>query len=276
MADARLAQSRVRSLFAESTGDARASQMRVRTIIGYPADAAELSQSRTRALWAGSGGIDARLSQARVRVIYKGYVERPHVRVWTYNLDGHDHYVARLGPNVTLELDLATGQWAEWSGHGLPYWRAHRGINWLGMGKTTADRGYGTNIVAGDDRVGILWMLDPTAGVDDAALVGNEPVPYTRTVTGIVPQVMRQTAPDGAIYLTISLGQPVVTAAGITLRVSDDWGVSFRDAGTITVEPGNFTQEVAWRSLGLVRAPGRIYEFSDTGAAARIAHAERR
>lgn len=206
----------------------------------------------------------------------KGYVEKPHVRSWGFSLDGHDFYVLRLGVNSTLVLDLTTGQWSDWSGHNLPVWRAVCGQNWLGMGKTTADRLYGTNIVAGDDRVGVLWMLDPAKGVDDGPAADVDDQPYTRTTTGAVPMTMRQTQRDGAIYLTISLGQPVVTGAAITLRISDDWGKSYRDAGSITVEPSNYTQEIAWRSVGLIRAPGRLYQFEDQGAAVRIAYAERR
>jgi len=42
------------------------------------------------------------------------------------------------------------------------------------------------------------------------------------------------------------------------------------DAGAITVEPGNYFQEFAWRSLGKIGAPGRLFQLVDYGAFARI------
>jgi hypothetical protein len=38
----------------------------------------------------------------------------------------------------------------------------------------------------------------------------------------------------------------------------------------LTVTPSDYSQEFAWRSLGLIRAPGRMFELSDNGAAVRI------
>lgn len=261
----------------DTTFQLRGSQIAAYAWSTFPAEELRANQQVIIAFGMGEDTTyELRSSQVAVYAWAKGYVERPHVRSWGFSLDGHDFYVLRLGVQATLVLDLTSGQWSEWDGHSLPVWRAHLGQNWLGMGKTTADRLYGTNIVAGDDRAGILWMLDPTKGVDDGAAVDLPDEPYTRTATGLVPMVMRQTASDAGIYLVISLGQPVVTGAGISLRISDDWGRSYRDMGTITVQPSDYTQEIAWRSLGLIRAPGRLYEFTDEGAAVRIAYAERR
>lgn len=215
-----------------------------------------------------------RASQIAAYAWCKGYVEKPHLRAWGYSLDGHDYYVLRLGTLWTVVLDLVTGQWSEWSGHSLPYWRAHNGGNWLGEGSDTANRLYGTNVVAGDDRAGILWMLDPTAGIDDGAAADLPQVPYSRAVTAIVPQVMRQTTPVGGVYLTVALGQPTVTGAEITFDYSDTWGKSYISAGSIEIDPSNYTQEIAWRSVGLIRAPGRIFRFTDTGATVRISLCE--
>jgi hypothetical protein len=38
----------------------------------------------------------------------------------------------------------------------------------------------------------------------------------------------------------------------------------------VSVFPGEFTKEVRWRSLGLMRAPGRLFEIVDSGTTVRI------
>lgn len=217
-----------------------------------------------------SGFFQVKSHQVAVYAWVKGYVEQPHVRAWTYSLDGHDFYVLRLATLWTVCLDLTTGQWSEWFGHSLPYWRAHTGINWLGMGADTANRLYGTNVVAGDDRAGILWMLDPTTGIDDGVTAGSAAVEFNRSVTGIVQQRMRASTPCGGVYLTVSLGQPIVAGAAITLDYSDDGGNSYVTAGSVTVDSTDYTQEIAFRSLGLIRAPGRVFRITDNGASVRI------
>ncbi len=243
-----------------------AEQLRVLQAPVYAFGAAEVS----------TGLLHVRTHQAAVYAWVRGYVEQPHVRAWTFSLDGHDFYVLRLGTLSTVVLDLATGQWAEWLGHSLPYWRAVKGMNWLGMGPDTANRLYGTNIVAGDDRSGTLWMLDPTAGVDDGPTEDSEQASFERAETALVPMRMRDTQSCAGIYVNISLGAPAITGASITLRYSDDWGQSFQSAGTITIEADNYNQEIAFRSLGLIRAPGRVFELIDDGAAIRINDVEMR
>lgn len=243
----------------------------------FPSEQLRNSQAASY-VWGASeestGLFQVRSHQVALYAWVRGYVEQPHVRAWTFSLDGHDFYVLRLGTISTVVLDLVTGQWAEWDGHSLPYWRAVKGQNWLGMGPDTANRLYGTNVVAGDDRVGTLWMLDPTAGVDDGPTDDSAQVAYTRSVTGVIPMRMRQTAPTGGVYVTLSLGEPTITGAAITLRISDDWGKSYSDMGTITIDPSDYSQEIAWRSLGLIRAPGRVFELTDDGAAVRIGNAD--
>lgn len=260
-----------------SGGDLRSHQIAVYAWGTYPAEQLRNSQAAVY-VWGAeeesTGLSELRSHQVAVYAWVRGYVEHPHVRAWTYSLDGHDFYVLRLGTLSTVVYDLTTGQWAEWSGHSLPYWRAVKGINWLGMGPDTANRLYGTNVVAGDDRAGILWMLDPTTGIDDGVASDQDPVPYTRAVTGIIQQKMRKTHPIGGVYVTMSLGQPSTTGAALTLRMSDDWGKSFQDVGTITVTEADYGQEIAWRSLGLIKAPGKIFELTDDGAAIRLNYAE--
>lgn len=259
--------------FDPSLLNAKSSQTAVYAWASEPAEQLRNSQGAVVAWGAAeepSGLFELKTHQVAIYAWVKGYVEQPHVRAWTYSLDGHDYYVLRLATLWTVVLDLATGQWSEWFGHNLPYWRAHTGINWLGMGADTALRLYGTNVVAGDDRAGILWMLDPTTGIDDGVTAESADVPFNRAVTGIVQQRMRASTPCGGVYLTVSLGQPIVAGAAITLDYSDDGGNSYVTAGSVTVDSSDYNQEIAFRSLGLIRAPGRVFRITDNGASVRI------
>lgn len=67
-----------------------------------------------------------------------------------------------------------------------------------------------------------------------------------------------------------------MTDTSIQLRYSDDNGRTYTSAGTVIVQPGVFFTELRWRSMGLMRAPGRIFEFIDSGATVRIDGADAR
>lgn len=197
------------------------------------------------------------------------------IRAWGFSLDGHDFYVLRLGEDATLVYDLSTDQWSEWKDHNHNYWRAHVGMNWIGMAGTTHERSFGSQIVAGDDTEARMWVLDPDQGFDDEP-DESDPTPFERIVTGGLPQRMREITPVGGVYLNISTGSPVLSGADVTLRTSDDGGNTWINHGTISVTIGTWDQEVAWRSLGYIRHPGRIFEFSDNGVAVRISGADMR
>lgn len=190
------------------------------------------------------------------------------LRVWTYSLDGHDFYVLRLGPSETLVYDLTTQQWSSWKSPSRNNWRAHIGSNWLGMSTDTFNRGFGSDVVAGDDVTGVLWVLDPNTGLDDTTTTGS--LPFTRMVIGGVSLSGRDTVPCGAVELTASVGHPALIGATITLRTSDDKGHTYNNHGNVTATAGSYDQVIEWRALGLIKAPGRLFELSDNGAAVRI------
>lgn len=198
------------------------------------------------------------------------------LRVWGYTLDAHKHFVLRIGEIATFVYDLTTKQWSEWKSVGRDNWRPHVGMNWVGMGSATVARGFGTNIVCGDDESGTLFVLDPTAGRDDKP-DGSTIELFDRIVTGGFSLTARAVVPCNALTLDLSTGAPAVgTSASLSLRVSDDAGHSWLDCGTQSVELNNFSTVVEWRSLGLAKAPGRIFEISDTGAMVRLGRADLR
>ena len=191
------------------------------------------------------------------------------VRAFPFSLDGHDYYVLHLGQQSTVVYDLTTGQWAEWGSPDLPYWRLNYGFNWLSMPGSAYTSGNTSNALCGDFLNGQLWTLKPEQGYDEDLMTG-EAIPFTRRVVGGVPMRLRETQKVGAAYVTASIGVPSLTGAEITLRTSDDNGYTWTDHGTITATADDYDQEYVWRSLGLIKAPGRIFEITDTGATVRI------
>lgn len=233
----------------------------------YTLSMINLTYDDTTARWSLLGGSLAEPLLVQSEAEDEGGIvdEELNLRVWGFKLDDHAVAVFRLGPSETLVYDRTTRQWSEWQSPGLDYWRAHIGQNWVGMSSTTFANDFGTDIVAGDSETGILWILDPTAGQDDDPTTG-EPTNFPRKVIGGVPLNGRETAGCGAVTLELSRGQPVELDGTITLRTSDDRGHNWISHGEITIEAGDYDAVVEWRGLGLMKSPGRIFEFSDDGA----------
>lgn len=218
---------------------------------------------------AGLTSTHLQVSQAGAMVVAKGRSYNPKLKAWSYTLDAHDKYVLRLSEEKTLVFDLLTGQWSWFSSGDLDFWRVNIGMNWYSAGKVPEN--YGSNIIVGDDTFGHLWVLDPEQGYDDDAAtpqVGAQRFP--RVATGQVAIRERASAPVHQVYLTADFGQPVVTGDAVTLSYSDDLGNTFVSAGAIPVTSGDYKQQFAWRSLGLITQAGRLFTVSDDGAFARI------
>jgi hypothetical protein len=251
--------------FADLATDAQVSQAFVLALVNRPTDFIEASQSLVLAHVDRVGPV--RVSQAHVFAYVLGRPTFRRARAWAFTMDNHDFYVLRIGEVETLIFDLTTGQWAIWKTENRTTWRAHLGTNWLGLSRFNYFGGAETQVVAGDDTYGVLWTLAPNIGVDDPPLSTQEPQEFERVVTAGIPMFMRNSPRQNTLFLTVQTGDPLPAGADITLFLSDDQGNTFYDAGTVTLEAGNFGQEVMWRSLGLIRQPGRIMEFRDKGAA---------
>lgn len=207
--------------------------------------------------------------QATVFAVVRGVIDNPKLRSWSFTLDGHDFFVLKLGTSrKTLVFDLSTGQWSWWSSSNFPRWRTTVGINWKSSG--TVPTNYGSNVLVGDDSYGHLWILNPEYGLDDGA-VDDNPLTFPRIATGQMTVRARNFIPIYSVTLTGSLGSPALTTNTITLSYSDDQGNTYISASEpIAVEANNYAQEMDWQSLGLVRAPGRLFKISDDGSLARI------
>lgn len=196
------------------------------------------------------------------------------IRSWGYKLDGHTQIVWRLGPNKTLVFDRQSRSWSEYVSPGRNCWRAHVGQNWLGMATATFGRSIGVDVVAGDDTTGVLWILDPTTGMDDRTTSLSDP--FIRVVVGGVSASGRQSIPCNAVQMDLALGAPSLVGASITLETSDDFGHTWNNQGALTIVAGNYSQVIEWRSLGAITDPGRIFRFTDSGATVRVSGADMR
>jgi hypothetical protein len=260
---------RVFNITSGITAGVQDAESRVFSVYNFPSVGEQVSEERNNVVVKRDSVID--VSEARVFSVVRGRLESHRVRAFPFRLDGHNQVALRLGEAETLVYDFTTGQWSRWSSEvDNNVWRPSTGNNWTGMGKAFYDSGLTSDVILGDDTFGLLWGLNPNSGIDEHPDPLRPDLPYIRKVVGGVSMRLRDTLKVGAAYLTADRGTPQVTGATISLRTSDDYGKNWQDQGTITVQPGNYDQEFVWRSIGLVKAPGRIFEISDNGATVRI------
>lgn len=256
------------TVVSESSPLIRMATLSATTVYNYPTREMKASNSYVTTVADSSNTV--RASQLVFRAVVRGRISNRKVRAWTYSLDGHDFYVIRLGDTETLIYDLTTQQWSSWNSPDLPFWRANTGLNWLGVSGVSLSGSLETNVIVGDDNFGMLWGFNPTQGYDELPRDDQPDTGFDRKVVGGIPMRLRETQKVGAAYVTASVGKPQITGSGMTLRTSDDSGNTWTNHGTVTVTLGNYDQEFVWRSLGLVKAPGKIFEITDSGATVRI------
>lgn len=269
MADAQFSGGASRTLLDGAAGFSNVSGTTVRAIYNYPADEGKVSALAVRAFTDGTA-IEARASGLFARLLIRGRIDDPKVRVWTFTLDGHDYYVIRLGNIETLVYDTYSEQWSVYGDAEDSLWEAYQGINWIGSG-SLSDR-YGSNIIVGDDSNGALYFLNPEAYSDDDRVDGElTPRTFERVFQGQLTKRSYDYEKCYAVELLGSIGkmdQPTLT--DVTLYISDDQGITYSDMGTITIPNESYKTRVDWRSLGSFTAPGRLFKIVDTGALHRV------
>lgn len=243
------------------------SQAVARTVFGYPSDGVVVSQTITRAT-AQANDQNIRVSMVVARSVVRGRIDDPKVRAWTFTLDGHDYYVLRLGQEETLVFDTLSKEWYVWGSGDSDLWRAYYGVNWIGGRGITAQ--YGSDVVVGDDGNGSLYVLDHETDVDDDFAFGSEvPRPFTRQITAQHVLIGGYDyIPCFGVQVWGSTGQTVQDA--VQLEFSDDRGVSYQDAGSLTTPVDDYHFRLQWSSLGSMQTPGRLFRITDDGALKRI------
>lgn len=171
-------------------------------------------------------------------------------RAWTFTLDGHVFYVLDLDTEGTYLIDLTTEQWCKFVTSGFSRWNMQNGVMW------------GTRVVGGSIDLPIVWEASATALDDDGDDIAH-------VITGGTQTRSRTKHSVGAVRLTGSANKLGAATSSMRLRFSDDNGDSWSGYKTISLTQGT-VKEMAWRSLGAFAAPGRIFEFSDTGGPVRL------
>jgi hypothetical protein len=102
-------------------------------------------------------------------------------------------------------------------------------------------------------------------------LFDNGSTEITHIVSGELIKRNRVFVSCDAFRLTVSAGQlDDVNGATVLLEFSDDQGQTWVTMDTLALTEGDYSGEVAWRSLGSFAAPGRIFRITDVGGFLRI------
>lgn len=206
--------------------------------------------------WVGNDFIVYRADTTPVRISDHSMEERlrlagaDDLRAWAFALDGHTVYCVRAGDVGTFNFDVESSTWGRFKSHGQEAWRAHIGTQVSGDA-----------IVAGDDRTGALWLLDPEQSNDDGD-------PLERELTGGIT-VIGSPQKCKSLELVTAVGWADITGDAtnplVQMRFSDDGGNLWSSWIEMPLGlQGKYKTEVTWRRLGIMTAPGRIFTFRMT------------
>ena len=209
--------------------------------------------------WVGADGIVYRIDAGRpVRVSDYTVEERiagtadTVLRAFGFTWQGHSFYCLTTAQG-TFVFDAATGEWCEFASYGLSFWRASVGCTSDGV------------VILGDSIDGTLWTLS-----DDVLLDGADPI--QRIFTSNAP-LQGAPVPCHNVTLDATSGQtPDLSGQGanpvIEMRFSRDAGNTWSDwIGASLGAQGAYRARPAWRRLGLIDEPGRVFEFRLTDPA---------
>lgn len=172
---------------------------------------------------------------------------------WYFDQDGHIFYVLQVGQLGTFVYDLATGKWSQWKTSDSSIWEAVRGIEYKG-----------DNLAIRPNSADIVRVI-PEGAVD----AGNKPL--ERIVTAYLKLTARSSLPIGCLYVDASSDVTGQDETTMLLQYSDDEGRTWVPFRRVTLPlpllPGH---PVAFRSLGLVKYPGKLFQLVDTGGPIRI------
>lgn len=269
----RAVQARVLSVQRQSTQELKVLQARSLAVYNIPADTLRATSVNINVVHRDPSVIQA--TQAHVLAVVRGRTDTPLLRAWSFTLDAHDFYVLKLGTGgKTLVFDLTTKEWSWWSSAGSSSWRASVGVNWDSAGSIPQE--FGSNVIVGDDTLGVLWVLDPSQGFDDSVVevapdTAAPPAPFPRVATAQIPVRGRNFEQVFNVFLAATTGEPALAGNTFQLEYSDDKGQTYVLAGQPqTVEEGDYDQEFYWTSLGCLRSPGRLFRLTDNGSFPKI------
>jgi hypothetical protein len=174
------------------------------------------------------------------------------LRAWTFLQDDHLFYGLQLGSAGTIVFDLTTAQWTQWFSPGFTYFRCEDVTDWEGYN------------LGADTENGTIWKIDPTGRLDNGDTVITSQVTGQATVRG------RRAIQCFTAELACSQASPAGSGCSMQLRTSDNGTLSWVDHGTVDGEAVGTATLFRWYGLGLMQAPGRIFEITNTGYARRL------
>lgn len=186
-----------------------------------------------------SQGAPSKVSNESVEEILK---TSDNLSAWVFRYNRHDFYVISSG-SFTLVYDISMDIWSKWDTYLLPFWVAQSGIQ------------IKSTVFAGDSTSNKVYRLEEGVADDD--------LPVVREVSGFLPAAARPTKAGEVIaYVNSGWSPSYDIVPTLELRWSDDLGATWSDYVSASLGArGDYLRTVAYRSLGLIRGAGRIFEF---------------
>jgi len=195
-----------------------------------------------RAIYRTDGGVAGKISNPSIDYALAQASETDIIEATAFGYvgEGHSWYVVSI-PNVgSFAFDILTKTWAEWASYGLDRFRVTSGANGL----------YG-------DHEGKLYTFAPSAFDDN----GDNMVRVCSTFVPIGERVR-----CNVLALECATGVSTITGAGsdavVEMRETDEVTGDYSDWEACELgETGERQDRVAWRQLGQMHPPGRLFEF---------------
>jgi len=181
---------------------------------------------------------------------------------WAFVLDGHTFYVLNRVDGPAMICDLTTGHWHMWYTNLPPavlggdrYWNMWRGIMWKGR------------VIACDVSDPKIWELNLHSFLDQESLI------IPRAVTAFQPLRGSASVRQGSFRIT-ARREVLEHLSIVTMQFSDDAGRTWSHEYEVVMGTGDVSKRIEYRSLGRIRAPGRLWEIRDSGGLVRIEGAD--
>lgn len=210
--------------------------------------------------WVGNDGIVYRGDASPVRFSDNALEEQirksdaSSLRSWSFAIDGHSLWCLTMDSG-TYAYDASSQKWSEFRSYDRLGWRCHVG-----------DAG-DTFTVAGSDTDGKLYQLDPEASNDDGD-------PLVRILTGGLPVTGQPVRCDSlSVYVTTGTAEDPNLYPKMRVRWSDDLE-TYGDFEDVSIgRQGRYGAPVRINRLGVMRYPGRLFEFQITDDVVATIHA---
>lgn len=169
------------------------------------------------------------------------------IDAWSFIMDQHMYYVLTLSTQTWI-YDMTTQLWSRADSVGYDFWRA-------GIGCAVAGQAYAADILPGSAMV---WTVDPDSLTDDGDGI-------SRVCTGFFEMRDGKLA-CGNVSIVCSAGQGNIIDPGanpvVQMRYSDSYGQTWSEWKNAELgKAGEFEYRVRWNRLGLLRSPGRYFQF---------------